>query len=403
MPVLTASATRTLPTFAGRLLLRPYRPTSLLSPSSIRPIRFLSTTAPLRKALAHVNEPFEPSPPRKHDSGGAAANLDAIGLAAANAHELRSEEGQQVVKEGTRRGRTLKGLGLQGKRIVVTHAHTSIGLTLAATFLEGGASSIVLLRSHRPFSSSSSSPLSSATESASPPFPSFHAPEPAPSPSPAEQLRALAEQNGWDDAQVSEVEVELSPEGEGLAEAVRQCEEALGGKVDVLCCGPPKDEEDAAASLPLLTVFCHRMSSPPPTSPYDPPSSSRSVILLSTPYGPRVDLPQPQLLSHSPPPPQPKRKAGAAEMSRLAGVLGAEWAKRGVRVNAIAPGFVRTPEVAALLQHDPSLEDAWQNATPLGRIGAVDELKGAAVLFASDLSRYTTGTTLTIDGGFSLV
>ncbi|GAA5912216.1 hypothetical protein JCM6882_005197, partial [Rhodosporidiobolus microsporus] len=62
-----------------------------------------------------------------------------------------------------------------------------------------------------------------------------------------------------------------------------------------------------------------------------------------------------------------------------------------------------TPEVAALLSSDPSLEEQWQNATPLGRIGGVEELKGAAVLLASDASRFTTGTTLTIDGGFSLV
>ncbi|KPV72403.1 uncharacterized protein RHOBADRAFT_18239 [Rhodotorula graminis WP1] len=79
-------------------------------------------------------------------------------------------------------------------------------------------------------------------------------------------------------------------------------------------------------------------------------------------------------------------------MSRLSKVLGAEFAARHVRFNTISPGFIKTPEVATLLERDPSLAKTWQQATPLGRVGGVEELKGAAVLFASDASRFTSAS-----------
>ncbi|GAA6031240.1 hypothetical protein JCM8097_005562 [Rhodosporidiobolus ruineniae] len=405
---------------------RSFLSANLLALSSLT--RTLSTSAPTFKALAHlkIDLPSPSSAPRKPAELDEAAvaqkrregKLGALGGAVADAvRSEQSSEGAEEVVMGWRKGRTMKSLSLEGKTCVVTHPHSSIALTLAATFLEAGASDLVLVstRTSRPRNETTSSsrdntasdgdgepkPLASTTGTSF--TPTFRRADPAPAPSPAEQLRTLAEQSGWRYARVEELMVE-GEEPHRLERAVEEVEEMLGGrKVDVLCAGPPKDEEDAAAHVPLLSLFASSMSSPPASSPYAPPASSRSMILLSTPYGPRVDLPQPQLLSHAPPAPQPKRKAGAAEMSRLAGVLGADWAKRGVRVNCISPGFLRTPEVEALLEGDPSLEGQWKNATPLGRVGGVEELKGAAVLLASDASRFTTGTTLTIDGGFSTV
>lgn len=73
---------------------------------------------------------------------------------------------------------------------------------------------------------------------------------------------------------------------------------------------------------------------------YSLPSRTSSIILISTPYGPRVDLPQPQLPAIEAGG-RDGNKPGAAEMSRLSEVLAAEYAKKGVRVNCIAPGFVK--------------------------------------------------------------
>lgn len=79
--------------------------------------------------------------------------------------------------------------------------------------------------------------------------------------------------------------------------------------------------------------------------------------------------------------------------------LAVEWADRGVRVNALAPGYFRTDLSSGLL--DSRWGDRIVRGTPLGRVGSVEELGGAAVFLASDASRFVTGTTLTVDGGWT--
>jgi gluconate 5-dehydrogenase len=77
-----------------------------------------------------------------------------------------------------------------------------------------------------------------------------------------------------------------------------------------------------------------------------------------------------------------------------------EWAKYNIRVNAIAPTFVDTPQVAALLS-DPAFKAGLVARVPLGRVGKTDDLLGAALLFCSDASAFITGQILTIDGGLT--
>jgi len=77
-----------------------------------------------------------------------------------------------------------------------------------------------------------------------------------------------------------------------------------------------------------------------------------------------------------------------------------EWAKYGINVNAIAPTFVDTPQVAMLLD-DPAFRAGIVSRIPLGRVGGTGDLVGAAIFFCSDASSFVTGQILGIDGGLT--
>lgn len=88
-------------------------------------------------------------------------------------------------------------------------------------------------------------------------------------------------------------------------------------------------------------------------------------------------------------------KAGVGSMTRGMAV---EWGPRGVRVNAIAPGFILT-DLTNKLWSLPHMQ-AWnQQNCPMGRLGVPDDMLGTALFLASDASRFMTGQTLYVDGG----
>ena len=89
-------------------------------------------------------------------------------------------------------------------------------------------------------------------------------------------------------------------------------------------------------------------------------------------------------------------KAGLANLTRS---LANEWAGRGVRVNSIAPGYVKT-EMTEALQADPLRSRQILERIPAGRLGSPDDLRGPVVFLASDASRYVHGETLVVDGGW---
>ena len=89
-------------------------------------------------------------------------------------------------------------------------------------------------------------------------------------------------------------------------------------------------------------------------------------------------------------------KAGLANLTRS---LANEWAGRGVRVNAIAPGYVKT-EMTEVLQADPQRSRQILERIPAGRFGSPDDLRGPVVFLASEASRYVHGETLVVDGGW---
>jgi 2-deoxy-D-gluconate 3-dehydrogenase len=89
-------------------------------------------------------------------------------------------------------------------------------------------------------------------------------------------------------------------------------------------------------------------------------------------------------------------KHGLAGITRL---LANEWAPKGINVNAIAPGYVRT-DVTQALQDDPVRNNALLSRIPAGRWGEPEDIGGAAVFLASRASDYCHGTILVVDGGW---
>ena len=82
--------------------------------------------------------------------------------------------------------------------------------------------------------------------------------------------------------------------------------------------------------------------------------------------------------------------------------LAADWADRGVRVNAIAPGVFLTAPNRKWFGEKPDFRESFASHIPMGRFGEPAELGPAAVFLASDASSYITGITLVVDGGFTL-
>ncbi|KAK0629122.1 D-arabinitol 2-dehydrogenase [Bombardia bombarda] len=115
-----------------------------------------------------------------------------------------------------------------------------------------------------------------------------------------------------------------------------------------------------------------------------------SIILVASMSGSIVNYPQEQSCYNA-------SKAGVIQFGKS---LAAEWAKFGIRVNCISPGYMDTA-----LNKVPALDaqkKIWKSMTPQDRLGAVDDLNGLCVFLASDSSSFMTGSNVIIDGGYTL-
>jgi NAD(P)-dependent dehydrogenase (short-subunit alcohol dehydrogenase family) len=85
----------------------------------------------------------------------------------------------------------------------------------------------------------------------------------------------------------------------------------------------------------------------------------------------------------------------------LTKVLASEWAEKNIRVNAIAPGYIRTELVQDLMDRGILPVGSIEKRTPQGRIGEVEDVLGAAVYLACDDASFVTGSIVTVDGGWT--
>jgi 2,4-dienoyl-CoA reductase (NADPH2) len=94
--------------------------------------------------------------------------------------------------------------------------------------------------------------------------------------------------------------------------------------------------------------------------------------------------------------------AAKAGMLAFTKSVAREWGENGIRVNAVAPGFVPTQNATANILSDPAASEQMKKLIPLGRFGEAGEIAEAVDFLMSDRAAYITGTVLTVDGGRSL-
>lgn len=208
-----------------------------------------------------------------------------------------------------------------------------------------------------------------------------------------DRLQALAESLG---ERCIPVELDVTDEQQCRA-IIDTAVQVAGGRLDVLVnnagvsfIGPAEDESfeqfESVVDVNLNGVF--RLSK----LAYEPmvTSGGGTIVNIASILG----------LVAATPVKQASYCASKGAVVNLTRELGAQWARRGVRVNAIAPGWFPT-EMTADMWGDEASERFVATNAPLGRPGADDELDGALLFLASSASSYVIGQTLVVDGGWT--
>lgn len=102
------------------------------------------------------------------------------------------------------------------------------------------------------------------------------------------------------------------------------------------------------------------------------------------------------------PQPQAHYNASKAAVVMLTKSLAAEWAKYGINVNSVSPGYTLTPLVDNLLKTKPEYADYWKSLIPIGRFAKPIDIVGAVIFLASEAASYITGHDLMVDGGYTV-
>lgn len=91
-------------------------------------------------------------------------------------------------------------------------------------------------------------------------------------------------------------------------------------------------------------------------------------------------------------------KGGVIQLTKTAAL---EYAKQGVRINAVCPGVIKTPMVAGVFEKDPKMEEALNAGTPIGRLGSPEEIASAILWLCSEHAGFMNGQPVIMDGGFT--
>lgn len=136
----------------------------------------------------------------------------------------------------------------------------------------------------------------------------------------------------------------------------------------------------------------HNINSVGEALPFFP---NASFVLIGSMSGLIVNTPQPQVAYNM-------AKAGVIHLVKS---LACEWARYGIRVNAISPGYIATPLTKQVISASPegaALQEAWTSKVPMGRMAEPKEFIGAMLyLLSRGASSYTTGENLVVDGGYT--
>ncbi len=169
------------------------------------------------------------------------------------------------------------------------------------------------------------------------------------------------------------------------------------GRIDIafnnagICVNVPSEEQSDADWLRVMNInlnavyYCCR---------------EFGKIMLAQGKGSMINTASMSGLVANTPQPQSAYNASKAAVIMLTKSLAAEWAKRGVRVNSVSPGYIGT-EMTQRGMANEAWRKAWLEFTPMGRVGQPPEVAAAVVFLASDASTYFTGSNLVMDGGYT--
>ena len=118
-----------------------------------------------------------------------------------------------------------------------------------------------------------------------------------------------------------------------------------------------------------------------------------AIVNVSSMSSTVVNIPQHQVSYHA-------SKAGVDMVTKA---LAVEWAPLGIRVNAVAPGYILSDMTRQFTEANPELAEQWRGLIPAGRMGEPADLEGLVALLCSSASSYLTGQSIVIDGGYTAI